>query len=72
MNDKDLVELLQSDYAEDFADQAASRIIELIKALEFYANIDTYEKNAEPPYQEGFTPIEVDEGAIARRTLNQM
>ena len=29
LNDKDLVELLRSDYAENFADQAADRIEEM-------------------------------------------
>ena len=34
LNDKDLVELLRSDYAEDFADQAADRIEELVATNE--------------------------------------
>jgi hypothetical protein len=33
MTDKDLVELLRSDYAENFADQAADRIEELCKQI---------------------------------------
>jgi hypothetical protein len=44
----------------------------LVEALRFYADENTYEPNAEPPFQNGFTPIEVDEGTIARALLAEI
>lgn len=49
-----------------------ARADRLEAALKFYADPDTYEQNSEPPYQEGFTAIEIDEGDRARTTLAEL
>jgi cell division septum initiation protein DivIVA len=51
LNDKDLVELLRSDYAEDFADQAADRIEELVATNEqLLKRNETLERELEAVY----------------------
>jgi cell division septum initiation protein DivIVA len=51
LNDKDLVELLRSDYAENFADQAADRIEQLVATNEqLLKRNETLERELEAVY----------------------
>jgi hypothetical protein len=49
-----------------------AKLAKAMIALKFYADLETYEQNAEPPYQNGFCAIELDEGKIARAALAEI
>lgn len=49
-----------------------AKLTKAVAALKFYADTETYEQNSEPPYQNGFFAIEIDEGKAARAVLDEL
>ena len=68
---KDGMPILARDL-EDQRDAALAKLTKAMIALKFYADLETYEQNAEPPYQNGFFAIELDEGKVARAALAEI
>jgi hypothetical protein len=58
--------------AADNIKELEAKLAKAMIALKFYADLETYEQNAEPPYQNGFCAIEFDEGKIARAALAEI
>jgi hypothetical protein len=58
--------------AADNIKELEAKLAKAMIALKFYADLETYEQNAEPPYQNGFCAIELDEGKIARAALAEI
>lgn len=54
------------------AEDAEAKLTKAVAALKFYADTETYEQNSEPPYQNGFFAIEIDEGKAARAVLDEL
>jgi hypothetical protein len=58
--------------AANHIEELEAKLAKVMIALKFYADLETYEQNAEPPYQNGFCAIEFDEGKIARAALAEI
>jgi hypothetical protein len=57
---------------DDTIKELETKLAKAMIALKFYADLETYEQNAEPPYQNGFFAIELDEGKVARAALAEI